>query len=1055
MSKTRGKKGVSLETARSQKLALLLGGLCFLFSVPTWGQEAGGVSVTFQYHNNNTTLSNTLLNNPLFSLAVPSLSNFDVRLDSYEYLPNWGVLKTSFDVVNSDNSVHAGRGMVELSDYRWRNVKFDFLVGDHPLNAYNLDFHLSSLFNPFANLRGAKITASTDRWSVTAFGGRVASLTGLFGESLQLTQQDMFGIRGQFQVSSKLKIGSSLIQTNNADQSLGRSVPQSTSIASSDAIYQLTKNIQLLGQLSFSRYSGDASLPQPQGLDFSYLAGAKYKTVRGSAEVSWMRLSPDLFPLTNFNIGDREGFFSNVNYQISRKFAVYGSFNRYHNNLLDSRLTASLNIDTTFVGGRYQLFPQGTLNFRYGDSNAQSLPGSPTTLLTHNRSWELDYSHSLGSWRLEARFDQNRAADFSNGLERNNTQRMELEIRKSWKNGSTAYVTVGDLRESQTGKAQFKSSLTGNAGLSWTVRPSLSLYAELNWQQPLEILRTSSFSTTSFNSGVNWSLPAGIQLSVNGQYNRTTNMLSLLDSLTLTPANLTDVANTLLMQQFNRYQFQIRIFKTFKWGQRPPEFAPNSMGSAAMPRLPREFGNIAGVVFNDLDGDGKLDEKKDGVSGVVVSLDGREKMTTNAMGHYEFKNVPVGLHSVGLDMLSLPAVYDAGLHPKVRLNVSKRTTSEASFPLLQLGKISGKVVLIDQADAALGNTQHELPGANIIIVLNETYKVTFTDEDGEFTFNNIPRGEYRVRIDPGTMPEFSKVATEPRLVVQLAPGEKKRGLKFVVELEPRPNRRVLVATQTLPRLIKMDVTPDQNDSAAGNNGVRAQSRETKADTKDEFSLTGKSKVKPTASLNGAPHILIHTVVTGETLQSLAVRYFHSEKLWPLIYNANKGLLDASGQPHAGQKLRIPMEPKRVQTSRQEKKPAAPNVKAALTSASAPPSKGNAPRQTRTISEVIGGDAVLHQVQSGETLGTISTKYYHTKEKWSIIYAANKLIIPDMNRLVVGQVLRIPIESRITKANAEEPGETAAPSTKTVSSSELFLMAPVLFAPGGSSIPQNH
>ncbi|KPK95125.1 MAG: hypothetical protein AMJ88_01895 [Anaerolineae bacterium SM23_ 63] len=53
---------------------------------------------------------------------------------------------------------------------------------------------------------------------------------------------------------------------------------------------------------------------------------------------------------------------------------------------------------------------------------------------------------------------------------------------------------------------------------------------------------------------------------------------------------------------------------------------------------------------------------------------------------------------------------------------------------------------------------------------------------------------------------------------------------------------------------------------------------------------------------------------------------------------------------------------------------------------------------------------VHTVAKGETLSEISLKHYGSavKEKWMIIYEANKDVIGDNpNLIVTGQVLKIP------------------------------------------------
>lgn len=52
-------------------------------------------------------------------------------------------------------------------------------------------------------------------------------------------------------------------------------------------------------------------------------------------------------------------------------------------------------------------------------------------------------------------------------------------------------------------------------------------------------------------------------------------------------------------------------------------------------------------------------------------------------------------------------------------------------------------------------------------------------------------------------------------------------------------------------------------------------------------------------------------------------------------------------------------------------------------------------------------AQVHVVQPGETLGTISTRYYGTPAKWSVLFNANRDRVADANNVRVGTRLDIP------------------------------------------------
>jgi nucleoid-associated protein YgaU len=50
---------------------------------------------------------------------------------------------------------------------------------------------------------------------------------------------------------------------------------------------------------------------------------------------------------------------------------------------------------------------------------------------------------------------------------------------------------------------------------------------------------------------------------------------------------------------------------------------------------------------------------------------------------------------------------------------------------------------------------------------------------------------------------------------------------------------------------------------------------------------------------------------------------------------------------------------------------------------------------------------IHIVQKGDTLSSISAKYYGSSKKWRKIVAANRDTLPDPNRLIPGVKLIIP------------------------------------------------
>lgn len=121
----------------------------------------------------------------------------------------------------------------------------------------------------------------------------------------------------------------------------------------------------------------------------------------------------------------------------------------------------------------------------------------------------------------------------------------------------------------------------------------------------------------------------------------------------------------------------------------------------------------------------------------------------------------------------------------------------------------------------------------------------------------------------------------------------------------------------------------------------------------------------------------YTVVSGDTLSSIAGIWFRDTSKWQLIADINPGLKPSTLK--VGQKINLPAKSGKSAT------------KTAAAAKSATPTAANE-----------------HVVASGETLASISDKAYGNRSNWKRIYEANKGVIgTDPSRLKVGMKLTIP------------------------------------------------
>ncbi|MSR34316.1 MAG: LysM peptidoglycan-binding domain-containing protein [Phycisphaerales bacterium] len=151
-----------------------------------------------------------------------------------------------------------------------------------------------------------------------------------------------------------------------------------------------------------------------------------------------------------------------------------------------------------------------------------------------------------------------------------------------------------------------------------------------------------------------------------------------------------------------------------------------------------------------------------------------------------------------------------------------------------------------------------------------------------------------------------------------------------------------------------------------------------------------------------PAPIVHVVVEGDTLTSIAKQYWGTSQGWENIEKVNPGLTPTNLK--LGAKLNIP---------------------AKETAVSAPMKSSSGASSTFTSGAVSASTSGDYEIISGDTLYKISSKIYGDAKYWRDIYEANKKTIgEDPAALVVGTKLTIPAKA----GSAAKPISGAAPTT---------------------------
>ncbi|MEG5062329.1 SdrD B-like domain-containing protein [Microcoleus sp. B3-A4] len=202
--------------------------------------------------------------------------------------------------------------------------------------------------------------------------------------------------------------------------------------------------------------------------------------------------------------------------------------------------------------------------------------------------------------------------------------------------------------------------------------------------------------------------------------------------------------------------------------------------------IPVPLSTIAGIKFNDIDGNGTQAAGELGVPGVTVFLDtngdgilgtGETSATTDANGGFNFPNLPAGTYNVR-------EVVPANSQPTtpnpvaVTLAAGQTTPATVNFGNQTIPAVLGSITGIKFNDLDGNGTQAAgevgVPGVTVFLdtnndgILGATETSATSDANGSFTFPNLASGTYNVRE---VVPPNSQPTTPNPVAVTLAAGQ--------------------------------------------------------------------------------------------------------------------------------------------------------------------------------------------------------------------------------------------------------------------------------------------
>jgi len=167
---------------------------------------------------------------------------------------------------------------------------------------------------------------------------------------------------------------------------------------------------------------------------------------------------------------------------------------------------------------------------------------------------------------------------------------------------------------------------------------------------------------------------------------------------------------------------------------------------------------ISGMVFDDANGNGKLDEFELGLEGVTVSLSNGESILTATNGTYQFTGVVAGSFTV---TSAVSDNYSSVYGTSASVTVPAGGADTASFAMAPQSSVSGSV--FNDLDGNGVQSEDEYGVSGVLLELNGDYVVS--QSDGSYVFNSVAAGSYTLN---SITPDGFSATTASSAVINLS-----------------------------------------------------------------------------------------------------------------------------------------------------------------------------------------------------------------------------------------------------------------------------------------------
>jgi len=693
-------------------------------------------------------------------------SNYHLALE--QETVNWGNFSGFINWAEEPDYHRQGSWLLEFKDLYFDDTKLDLGFGDNLLR-YSLigdyPFRFSNLVDPDIALEGVRVRVSSGRGELELFAGDIVALRGAFGTGVEYLDETMVGLRSRYSLLPGLRLGCQILRSGKSEQADDHST---TPIFRRNDIYSFSAELEpwpgyrlLQGELSLSHFrKRDEDGKKDQGWDYSLIVGPTLRRPQFTFEANFRHIGADYQPFSRFYASNQEGLFFSGEYRPWGFFSLFASADRYRNNLKDDPDQATIDTGNALLGFRLGALSFPLLSVRYGitDRKSRQHEPSPTDNRLQSYTGELTYTYS--GWYPLFRYQRFDYQDQESQTSEYTSDFYFLELRKSFWGGSYGWANGEWNRNEKKTPHSVTDTYSLRLGADYRLFSPLEIRGEVSYSRSKDDLHLADTERKGLLIALSTYLPWNFNLYAEYQYTKTDDKIGVTDR--------------------DEHRLYLRVSQRLNWGK------PVAKRPVAPGLPPPGYGSIFGYAFDDRNGNGTREKEEAALAGIRVQLEDGTVATSDASGKFSFTNVEMGEHTVALDIKKVPIEYDFPGDPKTKLEVKRRGVSEVDFAFQLLGKMSGKVVEDANGNGRIDEGEKGIANALILLTREGKEFFTYSDDEGNFSLENLRGGTYRIRLDLASVAEGAEITSEEFLAASLPIGGELSDLNFLIHIKPRP-----------------------------------------------------------------------------------------------------------------------------------------------------------------------------------------------------------------------------------------------------------------------------